>query len=688
MSKPICIFQSPMWTRSGYGDLGMALAKSLLRYDKFDVMLVPTRWGGCSRKYLVSDVTDPLEKELYSKIMRQPLNKQPELFIQCTIPNEFQTPAKYNIGITAGIETTIARAEWVEGLNRMNMNIVTSKHAKTVFADAIYKKQEPNQPAGPELKSIKPMEVLFWGADTSIYGIDKSFEPKVEMEFANVKEDFCFLFVGQWTGGGLFNDRKDIGNLIKTFMSAFSNMGAKPKPALIIKTSGAAICNMDKHDMINRLKSVKAMVEGEKKTKDLPNVYLLYGELSESEMNALYNHPKVKAHVSFTHGEGFGHPLLLSTLSGKPLLVSNWSGHLDFLEPKFCKLLDGDVKQLPPDCANEWLIKESSWFTVNYAKAEETMRTCFYYYKAYLEKAEQLRLKNITEFSIEAMDKKFHAMLENYIPKFATETKLILPKLKRVKTGESVDGPIGIKTASIEGKTATNVSGVMVPISMDAWNVAQKAEKEYWQKSEPIETMVKKFAITYDKYFKYLDIPYDLQNKSVIEIGPAKIAGLSYCKNYTKSYVIEPLVFDDTIKYYEDKPNIVFIREPAEKCEFPKADEAWIFNLLQHVIDPVTIINRCKQNVKIIRFFEAIDTGTNEIHPFAFSFDFFCEQFGKENVKLYRGGSGGEEFHGSDCAYGVWESKIETASNFDVKESESPEVGRQNSVAKADADKR
>lgn len=452
MSKPTCIFQSPMWTRSGYGDLGLALAKSLLRYDKYDLMIVPTRWGGCSRKYLASDMADPLEQELYKRILRQPLNKQPDLFIQCSIPNEFQPPAKYNIGITAGIETTIARPDWVEGLNRMNYNIVTSNHAKKVFEEAVYQKQDPNQPqqqGGPELKSVKPMDVLFWGADTSIYGNDKSFEAKVEEELGGIKEDFCFLFVGQWTNGGLFNDRKDIGNLIKTFMGAFSNMGVKPKPALVIKTSGAAICNMDKHDIINRLKSVKAMVEAERKTKDLPNVYLLYGELTEPEMNALYNHPKIKAHISFTHGEGFGHPLLLSTLSGKPLMAPNWSGHVDLLDPKLCKLLDGEVKQIPGESANEWLIKESAWFTVNYNRAAETMRNCFYHYKPHIEKAEELRKRNVELFSIQAMDKKFHAMLDEHVPKFATETKLVLPKLKKVGLAKTLETGSSPTTSSV-----------------------------------------------------------------------------------------------------------------------------------------------------------------------------------------------------------------------------------------------
>jgi hypothetical protein len=437
-----------MWTRSGYGDLGVSLAKSLLRYDKFDLMVVPTRWGACSRKYLASDMADPLEQELFKRVIRQPLNRQPDVFIQCSIPNEFQAPAKYNIGITAGIETTIARPDWVEGLNRMNCNLVTSNHAKKVFEEAVYQKQpEPNQPPQPDLKSIKPMEVLFWGADTSIYGNDKSFEPKVEEELSNIPEDFNFLFVGQWTNAGLFSDRKDIGNLIKTFLTTFSNMGVKPKPALIIKTSGAAICNMDKHDIINRLKTVRSIVEHEKKTKDLPNVYILYGELSEPEMNALYNHPKVKAHVSFTHGEGFGHPLLLSTLSGKPLLASNWSGHVDFLDPKLCKLLDGEVRIIPPDCVNEWLIKESAWFNVNYTRAEESMRNCFYHYKPFIEKAEQLRQRNAVEFSTQAMDVKFHAMLDKYVPKFATETKLVLPKLRKVSP--AVPTPVVPEPASV-----------------------------------------------------------------------------------------------------------------------------------------------------------------------------------------------------------------------------------------------
>jgi glycosyltransferase involved in cell wall biosynthesis len=206
---------------------------------------------------------------------------------------------------------------------------------------------------------------------------------------------------------------------------------------------------MDKHDMINRIKAVRGVVENNLGTKDLPNVYLLHGELSEKEMNALYNHPKVKAMINFTHGEGFGAPLLEFSMTGKPILVSNWSGHLDFLDGKLCKLLDGEVKELPPESVNEWLIKGSSWFTVNYSKASELMKTVFYNYGAYLDRAEILRIRNIELFSTKAMDMKFWSMLDEHLPKFAIETKLTLPRLKKIElpklkkigTGEEVQPP-------------------------------------------------------------------------------------------------------------------------------------------------------------------------------------------------------------------------------------------------------
>ena len=168
---------------------------------------------------------------------------------------------------------------------------------------------------------------------------------------------------------------------------------------------------------------------------ECPNVYLLHGELNEYEMNALFNHPKVKCHISFTHGEGYGHPLLLQTLSGKPLLVSDWSGHKDFLNPEYANFLQGTVDPVPDNCTNQWIVKGSKWFNVSYNLAEDKMKNVFQYYDKgkYQERAEKLRLENMEKFSLDAMDKRFWEILDKNIPSFASTNDFVVPELKPVE---------------------------------------------------------------------------------------------------------------------------------------------------------------------------------------------------------------------------------------------------------------
>ena len=429
MNKPTCILQSPLFTRSGYGEWSMAMAKSLLRYQKLDLKIVPTRWGGCPSKSSFGDLNDPLEQELFNRILRQPLSKQPEVFIQMTIPSEFQTPAKVNIGMTAGIETTVPPGEWIEGLNRMSVNFVLSDFVKKVFSQAAFVKQNPNG-TKEELKLRKPMEVVRWGADTSIYKRTDERNETLDAALSGIKEDFCFLFVGQWThNNGLYNDRKDIGMLIKTFCEAFAN--AKDKPALILKTSGVSFSAVDKTECLNKIHQIKSSVSG-----DLPNVYLLHGELSDIEMNALFNHVKVKTHISFTHGEGYGHPLLLASLSGKPVMASDWSGHLDFLNKENSYPISGELKPVNGGSVNQWIVRESSWFSVNYEKAKERMRGMVSNYDKLAEKSIVGSSFIAEKFNTGEIDKQFHAMLDKYIPEFPEERSIVLPKLKKISLPE------------------------------------------------------------------------------------------------------------------------------------------------------------------------------------------------------------------------------------------------------------
>lgn len=417
--KPILVLQAPLLTLSGYGKHSLEIFLSLLRYNKYDVKVVPTRWGSCPPADLPSDIKEKID----ACILKESLKEQPEVFIQVSIPNEFQPKGKYNIGVTAGIETTLCRGEWIEGLNRMDMNIVPSRHAKQVFISTTFTKKEENGREVP-VKLEKPVEIVFEGTDTDLYKIVNKFSDNLNSTLLEIKETQCFLFVGHWMAGNLGHDRKNVGMMIKTFLETFKNK--KDKPALILKTSGATLSIIDRTECLRKIKMIRDSVGG-----DLPNVYLLHGELSDIEMNELYNHPKVKTFVTFTRGEGFGKPLLEFSLCGKPIIAPNWSGQIDFLNKEYVTLLPVKLEKVDEKAANEWIIKESSWATVNYSMASKALEDIHSNYSKYKEKAEKLRIENKNNFSYDAMDVLLFNTLDRYIPNFPKKVEIILPKFKK-----------------------------------------------------------------------------------------------------------------------------------------------------------------------------------------------------------------------------------------------------------------
>jgi len=433
MNKAIWILEAPIGIRSGYSELSLTLGKSLLKYTQkisADLYINPTPWGHCSRKIYDNNNIDPEERELLNRIIRSPIQRQPEVFIKISIPPEFSSPAKYNIGITAGLESSAPPGIWLEKVNSVDLTLTTSQHSKDIFTHTIYTKKNPNG-TEEELKVNKPIEIVPWGADLTKYYKTNIKVDTLEETMKNIPEEFAFLFVGQWTNGNINGDRKNIGNLIRTFLETFINIDNPP--CLIIKTSGAQVCVMDRYECINKINDVTNMVKGAHPEAKLPNVYLLHGELSDVEMNALYNHEKVKVHLSLTRGEGFSGPALMSTLSGKPTIYPKYSGHLDFLNPQYCQFFPGKLIPLPPEALNEWFIQGAKWFEVDYDEVKRIMKNCYYNYSdKLLENAEKLRLENIEKFSTLAMDKIFHGELDKYVPVHVQESAIILPKLKRI----------------------------------------------------------------------------------------------------------------------------------------------------------------------------------------------------------------------------------------------------------------
>jgi glycosyltransferase involved in cell wall biosynthesis len=417
--KPTLVFQAPVATRSGYGDHARDLLHSLYKLDKFDIKVISTRWGNTPMDALNYD--KPFHKWIIENIIPVPQQK-PDIYIQVTVPNEFQPLGFYNIGITAAIETTHCALDWVHGCNRMDLIIVPSEHSKKSLVDTIYNEQDnKTKQLIAQHKIQKPIEILFEGFDEDDFGTDVVANIS---ELDTIKEDFAFLFVGHWLKGDLGEDRKNVGMMIKAFAMAFKN--EKVKPALILKTSSAGFSVMDRETTIKKIREALGKDYGK-----VP-IYLIHGDLTSSQMNGLYEHPKVKAMLNFTKGEGFGRPLLEFSLTGKPVIVSGWSGHLDFLKDG-AVLLDGELKNVHESAADQFLLKDSQWFNVNVSKALPVIKDVYNNYDKYKIASFQLGKQNKQNFSLEKMTKSFDGILNGYgiynkiQPKFQ---QLQLPKLK------------------------------------------------------------------------------------------------------------------------------------------------------------------------------------------------------------------------------------------------------------------
>jgi glycosyltransferase involved in cell wall biosynthesis len=421
--KPTCVVSCPINTFSGYGARSRDFVRSLIKAkgDEWNIQILPQRWGNTPEEYL----KEGTDSDLLSRINPN-LTQQPEIWIQITVPNEFQPIGKFNIGVTAGIESTMPPGEWIEGCNRMDLNLVSSEFTKTTFQNVAYTKNDPQtkQPVG-EVRLNKPMEVLMEGLDLDVYFK----KPEKSGLLDSVDENFAFLFTGHWLQGDFGHDRKNVSQLIWTFLQTFKGKGAKP--ALLLKCNAVDYSLMDKQYIEDKINMIKKHFKGE----DLPNIYLLHGEFTNEELNKINNDPKVKAFVSFTRGEGFGRPLLEQAITGKPVITTNWSGHTDFILPEYNALIGGQLENIHPSAANNMLLKEGQWFKIDADVAGKAMKDVYKKYKKYIEQSRKQTQFLKTNFSKENMTD----VLKTHLDKIQVAAnvplqlpKLQLPKLKKV----------------------------------------------------------------------------------------------------------------------------------------------------------------------------------------------------------------------------------------------------------------
>ena len=428
--KPTLVFQGPIFTRSGYGDHCRDLMKSLRKMDKYDIKIIPLRWGNTPQNQV--DGSSEFGRWMLERVIGS-IEQKPDVFMQVSVANEFEPKGHYNIGVTAGVETTIAPKDFIDGSNKMDLIIVPSNFTKQNLGGTVYQqKNEANGEIVGEIKTTTPIEVLFEGVDTEIFSKGSGKDV-----LANVKEDFNFLIVGHWLKGSLGQDRKDIGMAIKTFATVFQYLPKDKRPGLIVKTSHAGFSVIDREATREKIDGVLKSF-GDK----CPSVYLLHGDMEETDMSNLYHHPKVKAMISFAKGEGYGRPMAEFTLTGKPIIASGWSGQLDFLPAENAVLLEGSLTPVHESAADQFCMKEAQWFTANYSTAANKLYDVYNNYDTYSKQSEGLKSNTLNNFTLDKMNDRFTQMLEHYVkvqPKLVpfnipkvNSSKMQIPKLNKL----------------------------------------------------------------------------------------------------------------------------------------------------------------------------------------------------------------------------------------------------------------
>ncbi len=311
------LLSAPILTRSGYGEHARFVFQSLKTNPDIDLYVMPLNWG--QSNWVYEDTEERLEIDGYIQKAAQS-DGNFDISIQVTIPNEWVKAAPINIGVCAGIETDKVSMAWLKKANEMDKVIVVSNHAKDTFTKAKYSLGQFSNSESITYKCETPVEVVH-------YGVKNVVPTELDLELEN---DFNFLTVAQ------LGPRKNLENTVRWFVEEFID----EEVGLVIKGHWMNNSLIDRRKMTQVLQSLLEEYEDRK-----CSVHLLHGNMSDEEIHGLYVHPKIKAYMTATHGEGFGLPIFEAAYSGLPVVAPSWSGQVDFLSAPVKNEKSGKVKR-------------------------------------------------------------------------------------------------------------------------------------------------------------------------------------------------------------------------------------------------------------------------------------------------------------------------------------------------------
>tara|TARA_R110000851_G_scaffold60526_2_gene139582 strand:+ start:3474 stop:5576 length:2103 start_codon:yes stop_codon:yes gene_type:complete len=399
--KKTIIVRAPVLSMSGYGEQSRFAIRALKKYEAFlDIYIVPISWGQTGWVHEDNEERKWLDSRIFKTVEYMQNGGKFDYSLQITIPNEWTNMADFNIGHTAGIETNKVEPQWIEKANFMDKVIVVSEHSKQVYTKTKYQgySKETNQPM--ELSCTTPIDVVnFCISDIDPIDID------LDLEY-----DFNYLVVAQ------NGPRKNLINTIKWFIEENHDR----EVGLVLKVFTKSGTISDREYTYN---SISQLLNSPEYKDRLCKVYLLHGDMKTGEMRSLYTHPKIKALISITHGEGYGLPMFEAAQNGLPIITSGWSGHCDFLYiptkkkkkgktktigvPHFSEV-EFDLAPIPKEAAWEGVVsKDSMWCYPQAGSFKMRLRQVLKNYEKNLERAKKLQTWVNKNFKPEDQYEKF-----------------------------------------------------------------------------------------------------------------------------------------------------------------------------------------------------------------------------------------------------------------------------------------
>jgi len=388
-----CLLAAVPLSLSGYGIHSRQIFHALSK--KFDIATQIRRWGECA---FISDDTEE-KKEIIDCAKKlaqwQQANTQPDFSVQVTVPNEFEKMAPLNIGITAGIEVDRVKPDWLVRCNeKLNLLITPSTFAADGFAKTIYQTQQ-----GQMLRLNVPIEVIPESVNTSIFNNEKTEDLNIPLTTT-----FNFLTVGQWGIGDM--DRKNILTLIKTFKETFRDHRDKEKIGLILRINSISGSLIDEDYTLKKLHSIL------REYQEFPKVYLIHGQLSDSELARLYKDSRIKVFVTLSHGEGYGLPLIEAASCDLPIIAPNFSGYLDFLNLGKWIKIPVELKEIP--FQNDLFQQGSKWAFPDLSEVKRHFLKIYDNLPIPKRWAQDLGVKIRETLNVDVVEQKYFDVLKKY----------------------------------------------------------------------------------------------------------------------------------------------------------------------------------------------------------------------------------------------------------------------------------